>query len=1120
MNRRALLLSTLVAALAVSPFAFADWPTLRHDAQRTATATGTSTITTPTPYWQVYMGGSLRSSSYFALDVAGDGRTEILYLAGGKAIAKLPDDRLVWETPPVELSQLFGAVDLDGDGKTEIVAGSSRNVFVLEGATGRILWREPDGEVGAIGGVRIEDLDGDKHPEVLIDDCACCGISATASPAGGVYHFALGKLDAPTKVYTPLSRSHCGSSSVTIGDFDGDGVGDVAYAEPTDVVLTTGKTGAPLGTSATVAEVAYYTSCTAAQLDGRPGDELLCYQNTYLASAGGGQRVFALAYDASATPKVKTLWNVAPVAKDTGKLFFLDDSLRDLDGDGKLEVTVSWHDGTSWSTSVYDAETGTSLGTLPAVKVQGLLDLDGDKKPEVVTLPGGVAGSGFRAHKFARTATPALTPFSTLLESYAVPRQWSFDQARRSALTTTSLTIDRLGDGNSWPVLVAAKAYGVYQFDASGAPKALASYPIPTGLSLLTAQVYPNVNRPYPQLTVTRNDGYLVVLDSDFAATNGVTVGSGEFKEFLPGKRVGGFVALPIAPRLGGMDVPVATDSRGALVRLDASAAWMQAPPKIAWELPGVINPTSAATIDAGKPGFVCARRGATGYNKLTATSADGKVLWEQTMPSEGVVDHDTLAADVNGDGVSDVFTAYLTPGSVLNHQVFNGKTGSPMWTTPLSEALSWGYQPFSLADWDGNGVLDLYTVLNNLRVHDGASGAKLKNNPEFLGYFTPAIADVDGDGKLDVTMSRGYFPARTYKEDLSTATWTGSDDRPYQHGARAACSGARSVWVQPSSQYQGLVRLITMNGTDVGKTATIYLAGGSVYATTADATSAGKFVGSLGDVAIKTDLLGKGAHPSALVGSSDGYLYALNPCDGTVDWAYDMRFDVGDPILADTNGDGVDEIVVPSADGYLYALSQRLLDAPAFVNDNEPTATAGGPDIDTVSTKDRLAASWGAVAGADGYQVAAITEGGSYVTQPDWVNVGPVTFTVLKNLGLVAGKKYVIAVRAVSKTKGSSLDTRSNGVTVTALVDPDGGLGDATLGDDSGVYDDSGLALDGGDAASPLGPADAPASSGCGCRTSSSGASAGGAALLAMALGVAWSRRRARLQVRSRARS
>jgi len=76
-----------------------------------------------------------------------------------------------------------------------------------------------------------------------------------------------------------------------------------------------------------------------------------------------------------------------------------------------------------------------------------------------------------------------------------------------------------------------------------------------------------------------------------------------------------------------------------------------------------------------------------------------------------------------------------------------------------------------------------------------------------------------------------------------------------------------------------------------------------------------------------------------------------------------------------------------------------------------------------------------------------------------------------VQNLSIAAGKKYYFGVRAVSKTKGASIETKSDGAVVaTPTGDGDGGF----IDEDAGVP-----TPDAGDPKGGGGP-----ESGCGCRT------------------------------------
>jgi hypothetical protein len=182
---------------------------------------------------------------------------------------------------------------------------------------------------------------------------------------------------------------------------------------------------------------------------------------------------------------------------------------------------------------------------------------------------------------------------------------------------------------------------------------------------------------------------------------------------------------------------------------------------------------------------------------------------------------------------------------------------------------------------------------------------------------------------------------------------------------------------------------------------------------------AAGVTPGKLGAVAIEANLTGL-AHPSAVVGSTDGWLYAMNACTAELDFAVEIGAAVGDPIFADTDGDGRDEILVVAADGYLYDLRQKGLDGPPFVWDIDPAHGIVNRQVYDEDTKDTLSGRWGGVNGALGYEVAILDDGGHYISDPAWRAVGTASLTSIRGLPLVDGEKYHFAVRALGEGSSS----------------------------------------------------------------------------------------------------
>jgi MYXO-CTERM domain-containing protein len=248
-------------------------------------------------------------------------------------------------------------------------------------------------------------------------------------------------------------------------------------------------------------------------------------------------------------------------------------------------------------------------------------------------------------------------------------------------------------------------------------------------------------------------------------------------------------------------------------------------------------------------------------------------------------------------------------------------------------------------------------------------------------------------------------------------------------------------------------------------------------------------------------------------VGSSDGWLYAIDPCTASLAFTHEFTAPVGNVVFGDSDGDGHDELLVSVADGYLYALKQPPIAAPAEVIDTDPDHGIDTADVDDISTIDQLFGAWSPVPGATSYQVAVVHADLSGFVAP-WQEVGLVTKFSATALGLTDGARYVFVVRAL-KNGAPSPDALSDGVTVHK-TGPEAGP-DAAV--DAGSDAEADAAPDaapdasndaGSDAARPSSTG-ALAGGGCDCRSTPAPATPpAGPSVFGLAL-VAWAARRRR---------
>ncbi|MCA9666323.1 MAG: VCBS repeat-containing protein [Myxococcales bacterium] len=302
--------------------------------------------------------------------------------------------------------------DVDGDGKTDVVAVTGEGLIVAIDGSGKVTATSTQPVPGVTdslgwgGGLSVADMDGDGKVEIAFgatlfrhDGQTITRVFANTGGGGGGSNVALstfadvdgdGKLELVTgnAAYeadgSTLWKSTVGDGFPAIGDFDGDGKPEVVSVKGGNITILAGDTGATLAGPFKLPGTGSGGPPTIADFDGDGQIEIGVAMANY----------YSVTKVDLAKKEMKVLWqqvNHDFSSSVTGSTVF------DFQGDGSAEVIYN-DECFLW---VYDGKTGAVRFATPTNSFTGtesslVADIDGDGKAEILMISNGASPQSWR----------------------------------------------------------------------------------------------------------------------------------------------------------------------------------------------------------------------------------------------------------------------------------------------------------------------------------------------------------------------------------------------------------------------------------------------------------------------------------------------------------------------------------------------------------------------------------------------------------------------------------------------------------------------------------------------------------------------------------------------------
>ena len=328
--------------------------------------------------WSTRFGGSFQE-----IVPVGDGTGDLLMADGGGIQRLNVHGELRWRTKPFGAHWITGVFDLDGDGSLEILTSNGREVIILSAESGEILFRDVVGPPHAYGTYATmfnvhrffhhppapSSFRGGEAMQILVP--------VFSSKEVMMYDCSEGARE--TQILHRLWMDDGYHPSIAIGDVNNDGIDEIVIARIGGVYVFDPHSGKMISQTIWKSDEERRRNYGHFELVDLNNDGNL---EAVILSDKVSRHIAVMANDGHGNFEPKWdrfIEHIYP--NDTTELRYTSNSIRDFNGDSKMEIAVSIFNerkDNRWHTLLLDSETGETILDLPDQYLHGVQDANED----------------------------------------------------------------------------------------------------------------------------------------------------------------------------------------------------------------------------------------------------------------------------------------------------------------------------------------------------------------------------------------------------------------------------------------------------------------------------------------------------------------------------------------------------------------------------------------------------------------------------------------------------------------------------------------------------------------------------------------------------------------------